>query len=284
VVVSGALSTARLPDLSVVDISKVESRDGYRVTCTIANRGEGPSPATIAKLYADDVYSCSSQVPSLTPGASVIVEFTSWTFSPVTPSIRVVVDADSAVLESDESNNEGQVTFDVETIMDLVVMGDWAEWASGDPGIAPVAAVSFGGEPYAMDGYVDWGVAVALEDGKRYAKVLQTYPRSQPHGWIAGLYPETTIPLGARFVAKVGFLAGSARTHGVTFEVQFWPSDEQLPIFLAETAATYDNRLDQIDISLAESAGTTGRVVLLVRTGASFSSDQAVWLDAKIMK
>jgi hypothetical protein len=276
-------SVGEQPDLAVLEIAKVEFANAYRITCLIANRGQGPSPATTATLYANGVQKASAAVQPLAAGASANTEFVSWVYDPVTPEIRVVVDPDNSVLEADEDNNHMDLTFPVETVLDFIAKAEYAVWGSGNSGVGGSGSIlEFGGESYAQAGYVDWGEYEILEDGEHYGVVLKTFPDWGNHGWVEGHFPKVTLPVGAKFVADVGFLAGSSGTKGATFGVWYFP-DQGDPKLFGTIEAVWDNRLDRFEIDLAEFAGTTGTIGIGVSTGALSSSMGPVWVGAKII-
>ncbi len=98
------------PDLVVTAIIKVATSGGYRIGYTVTNEGGDTCPATTSKLYVGGVYKASDSVPSLDSGASVTRVFTSWTYNQTTATVRVVADANHAVDEEEEYNNEMTAT------------------------------------------------------------------------------------------------------------------------------------------------------------------------------
>ncbi len=268
------------PDLVITAIGKVASASGYVIGYTVKNQGDAASPATVSKLYAGGVLRATDSVPPLPAGSSVERQFSTWTYDPVASVIRVVADANGTAIESDESNNEKQVSIAVETVVNYIDTAGLAVWESGTPS----TGLSFGGSLSDANGFACHRTSVKLEDGATYAKVLETHPKWVGNGWIAGYYPQMTIPLGARFVADVGFLDGAAGTDGVTFRVWFWQLGSDLPSLLSTKSASYNGQLDNFDIDLASIVGKTGNIGLEVLAGPSSGKDWAVWVNARMIR
>jgi len=268
------------PDLVVVDIARVAGTSGNVVSYTIRNQGDATCPPTVAKLYVNGVYKASDSVPAL-PGASAVERrFTTWTFNPDTPVIKVVVDANDAVSEANEANNEKTVTIAVETVVNFIDTAGLADWETG----SPLSVIGFSGSLSDPNGFACYRTSVKLEDGDTYAKVLETHPKWVNSGWISGYYPETTIPMGAKFVAEVGFLDGAAGTDGVKFRVWFWQTGVDIPNLLASVDATYDGDLDYFNIDLLPIVGRTGRIGFQILAGPSSGKDWAIWSSAKMIR
>lgn len=267
-------------DLVITTIAKVAGSGAYRIGYTIKNQGDVPSPATVSKLYADGVLRDTDSVPALAAGASLDRQFNTWPYDPVTPVIKVVADANGAADESNEGNNDKQVSIAVETVVNYIDKANLAQWKTGSPS----TDISFGGATNDPNGFVCHRTNVKLEDGDTYAKVLETHPKWVSGGWIEGFYPEMTIPLGAVFVSDVGFLNGATGTDGVTFRVWFWQTGSDLPNVLGSKTATYDGDLDSFAIDLAGIVGRTGRIGIQVLAGSSSGQDWAVWANAKMIR
>jgi hypothetical protein len=266
------------PDLVVTGISKVVDSDHYIIAYTIENQGEGSCPSTVAKLYVNGVYKASDTVPSLNPGEDVDGEFSSWTYVPTTPVVKVVADAGDDADEDDENNNEKQVSIAVETIVNYVDKANLANWVTGPPG----AVISFGGSTGDSNGFAVHQTNVKLEDGDTHAKVLETHPKWVSSGWIIGYYPTITVPIGARFVAEVGFMNGAAATDGVVFKV-FFAGDGPAQL-LEDVEASCDGDLDSFNIDLEDFVGESGQIILEALAGSSSAQDWAVWVNAKMIR
>jgi hypothetical protein len=68
-------------------------------------------------------------------------------------------------------------------------------------------------------GFVRSDNNVVMEDGNPWSSVLRTHPKWVDRGTIKGWLAWKTIPAGAHFQVKVGFLQGALGTDGVTFWV-----------------------------------------------------------------
>jgi hypothetical protein len=268
------------PDLVITAIAKVAGSGGYRIGYTIKNQGDDACASTTSKLYVGGVYKASDSVPALVAGASTNRQFTSWTYNPTTMAIKVVADANDVVDEEDEDNNEKSVSVTADVVVNFVDKANLAEWKTG----SPETDISFGGSTGDANGFACYRTSVKLEDGDTYSKVLETHPKWVGNGWIDGFYPEMTIPLGAWFVADVGFINGASGSDGVTFRVWFWQDGSDIPNVLDDVDAEYDGDMDRLEINLASIAGRTGRIGLQVLAGSSSGQDWAVWATARMLR
>lgn len=166
------------------------------------------------------------------------------------------------------------------TFYDFVAQASNASWGSG------AGSLPFPGADSDNRGFACYRDNWQLEDKSTGARVLETHPQWIGGGWIAGTYPQLTIPSDAELKVTVGFLDGATGTTGVTFEVQF---KEFLGLKVAPKtysiltqAALYDGKLDSISESLSNLAGKTGNFVLRVDSGQDSGRDWAAWAEAKI--
>jgi len=268
------------PDLVVTSIAKVAGSGGYRIGYTIKNQGDDACASTTSKLYVGGVYKASDSVPALLAGASANRQFTSWTYDPTNHAVKVVVDANDVVDEEDEDNNEKSVSVTAEVLVDFVAKANLADWQTG----SPATDISFGGSTGDANGFACYRTSVKLEDGDTYSKVLETHPKWVGSGWIDGFYPEMTVPLGAWFVADVGFINGATSSDGVTFRVWFWQDGSDIPSVLDDVDAEYDGDMDSLEIDLASIVSRTGRIGLQVLAGSSSGQDWAVWATARMIR
>jgi len=165
---------------------------------------------------------------------------------------------------------------DVHFLYDLLTEAPGAYWTSG------AGHIGFGGPIDDPRGFALYRTDIELEDGNTYSKVLETHPRWTDSGWVAGRYSSNiTIPDGAKFTAKVGFIKGATATDGVRFYIRFYYEGTAHIYDLID--ATYDGVLDDINIDLSLLYGKTGQIQLLVSAGGSSSSqDWAVWVNPQI--
>jgi len=133
-----------------------------------------------------------------------------------------------------------------------------------------------------VDGFAIYRINQRLDDGSIYPKVLETHPQWVNNGSIQGTYPTMTVPAGARFTAKVGFLDGAVGTDGVLFRLTWRESGSPVTVSLGGEHVTYGGPLVNIDVDLSAYAGLTGQFGLKVEAGPSSGQDWAAWAEAKI--
>ena len=93
-----------------------------------------------------------------------------------------------------------------------------------------------------------------------------------------------TVPQGARFTAKVGFIQGATATDGVRFYVSFTDSYGIMHDFPSSGhLARYDGVLDELNLDLSSIAGKQGYFSLGVNSAGTSAQDWAVWVDPKII-
>jgi len=103
-VVSAAPPPAGKPDLVITSIS----RSGSTISYTIKNQGTAPATTSTSSLYIDDTVKAYDTVPSLNVGVSSTQSFGTYSYTclGIHDTIKVEADANNAVSESDEGNNE----------------------------------------------------------------------------------------------------------------------------------------------------------------------------------
>jgi subtilase family serine protease len=99
-------------DLTVQNITwsleDISEGDNITFTVTIKNQGSGKADYSSIAYYVDDGYLTSADVYPLDPGATDNKTFT-WVAEAGTHTIKVVVDSDNRITESNETNNERSV-------------------------------------------------------------------------------------------------------------------------------------------------------------------------------
>jgi hypothetical protein len=132
-------------------------------------------------------------------------------------------------------------------------------------------------------GFACYRTNITLEDGNDYPKVLETHPEWISNGIIQGIYSDViTIPEGASFKARVGFIEGATATDGATFIFYFWEGGLMGISVPPDPSHTYDGSLDNLEIDLSPFEGRTGQVILIVFASASSAQDWAVWINPRI--
>ena len=134
-----------------------------------------------------------------------------------------------------------------------------------------------------VDGYAIYLINQKLDDGNIYPKVLETHPQWVNNGSIRGTYPTMTVPAGAKFTAKVGFVDGATGTDGVLFRLTWRESGSPVTVSLGGQHVTYGGPLVNIDVDLSSYVGRTGQFGLMVEAGPSSGQDWAAWAEAKII-
>lgn len=132
------------------------------------------------------------------------------------------------------------------------------------------------------DGFARLHTNQLLDDGNTYPKVLETHPQWINHGAIHGYYPMITIPSGAKFNARLGFLSGAIATDGVIFWLTWTQFDSHDTASFPAKNVFYSGALDTYEVNLASYAGQYGQFGLHVEAGASSGQDWAVWAEAKL--
>jgi subtilase family serine protease len=111
------------PDLTVqsITVSPPNSAIGDKITitCNIANQGNSKTQDSAVNLYIDDTLIESRALPPIDAGSSLAVPF-SWTSTAGNHTIKIIVDPNNTVIETNEANNEKEMEFSVLT-PDLVV-------------------------------------------------------------------------------------------------------------------------------------------------------------------
>ncbi len=108
------------PDLIIESITwpTGEPPTGDNVTFTVIIRNQGDAKANYAYLnyYVDGEYLTSGQFKALKPDAKTEAPFSTLISQTGPHTIRVVIDEENEVLESNEANNEEAVTFSTESV------------------------------------------------------------------------------------------------------------------------------------------------------------------------
>ncbi len=123
------------PDLIIHDLAwdpeNPSKNDEVTFTANITNQGTGRSDSCQLAYYIDGVYRSSLLIDPLDAGASDNITFT-WMALSDLHEIKVVIDYNNLVIESDENNNEYVVNFQT-LLPDLIV--DTIDWTPLDAGV-----------------------------------------------------------------------------------------------------------------------------------------------------
>lgn len=281
-VVVGGSDGSEKPDLVITDIQKLATAGGYVIKYTIKNNGTADAGESTSELYAQGVHKAFDTVPPLAAGDSVARGFFDWIYDPTKPVIKVIADTGDAINESDEGNNEKQVSIAVEAVYDFVERAPFTNWASGAGGLP------FGGALDDDKGFACYRNNITLEDNQTYSKVLETHPQWVNDGFIEGSYTELyntlnyKVELGEHFYARIGFVSGGA-VGNVKFRV--WIRPEGGPnTEIVTVTKSYDGTIETIDVPLSAYVGKKSDFILRVDANGSAGQDWATWIEAKIIR
>ncbi len=130
------------PDLLVQDVtwspSDVSIGDTVTFSATFVNRGSSKTQVAQASYYVDGLSAGSLDIPEIEPAASITGSF-EWVAEAGTHSIGITADTNNRVTESDETNNDKEITFstmtpdltveDVSWLMEFPLTSDDAAFA-----------------------------------------------------------------------------------------------------------------------------------------------------------
>jgi subtilase family serine protease len=106
------------PDLIIESITwpsgEPSASDNVVFTVTVRNQGDAKARYSSVNYYVDGQYLASGQINSLEPDAETEEIFSTWMSQAGPHTIRVVIDEENQVPESNEVNNEKVVTFSTE--------------------------------------------------------------------------------------------------------------------------------------------------------------------------
>lgn len=285
------------PDLVVTEVTIPGSIVFYKVK----NLGGAATKGSQSYLYLNDAKVAFDYIEPLAPGEERLEQFSNYVAIPaqsphqgteyvesVYQTLKVCVDAENELAEINEGNNCDYIVWGPTFIYDFVKNAHLAIWRS-----------SFGELKWPMVGGDTRGAAFfnhqPLEDGTGYADALAMYPQQAQFGSIQGnfgeLYAEfsnqqtrlreITVPPGARFSAKVGYVKGSEGTQGDTVSFGIVDQSGSL-VFLKMLDIRYNGVLDDISVDMSNLATKKVYFVLRVESKGNGTNDQVVWVEPKI--
>ncbi len=274
--------TSGKPDLVITDIRKIETAVGIKIAYTIENKGTNGAPSSTTRLYANGVYKALDSVGPLAAGASEIKQVTGWLYNPATNIIKIVLDADNNVVESNEVNNVNQVPFPVKVRYDFVDNAVSARWGSG----YPYESLTFGGSIDDDRGFALYRTDKRLEDFTDPRRLLETHPRWTYGGWIIGDYDiDLEVKPGYYFYGLVGLLEGASAG-----DVKFWvyirsDGESEWDTLVHGVEDIYDYRIKAIAVPIPPAYfGKNIDFSLRVSANGEPLQDWATWVDAKIVQ
>lgn len=271
-----------LPDLVITGVTHISGLLYYKI------KNIGAVDAGQSETYIYDqsgMLRDTSWVESLKAGEEKTLPFTNYDWEGY--KITVCADGKKQITEASEDNNCYVPSFGFKFNYDMSNMVSRATWRGS------AGRVRYG-EADKVTGYAVKLTEVTAEDGQVYRNVIETVPSNLSFGWIEGFFGDwqeqwqaggymlpLQLPYNARFTAKVGLSEEAQGGSGVTFlfgvqeengNTNWWPG----------VKASYDGKLDSLDIDLSSYGGGKVMAVLRVEAGADPEKNFALWIDPKI--
>jgi len=273
-----AAPSAFLPDLVITGVTHISGLLYYK----IKNTGAVDAGQSETCVYDQSgMLRDTSWVESLKAGEEKTLPFTNYDWDG--SKITVCADGQGQVKEASKDNNCYVPSFGFKYNYDMPQMVSRVAWR-GSAGWVKY------GEADSATGYAAKLTEVVAEDGQTYSDVVETVPPDSGYGWLEGYFGDwqeqwqsggymlpLQLPYNARFTSKVGLLKDSIDSGGVTFlfgvqeengSVNWWPG----------VTATYDGKLDNIDIDLSAYGGRKVMAVLRVEAGPGVGKNLAIWI------
>jgi len=167
-------------------------------------------------------------------------------------------------------------------LYDFLSQAKNAEWVSGVGGETGTALL-FNGDDNDPNGAAKIKDAAKLETGATSGKVLLTFPKHQPDGFVLGTYPAYLVQSGDRLKGKLGFVLNPGDTCGngrVKFQIYSKSGTETK--LLREWGKTCDGRFIDVDLNLSDLKGTSVQFILRLNADGPFEDDWAIWNSLRI--
>jgi len=167
-------------------------------------------------------------------------------------------------------------------LYDFLSQAKNAEWVSGAGGEAG-AALPFNGDDNDPNGVSKIKDALKLETGATSGKVLLTFPKHQPDGFVFGTYPAYLVQSGDHLKGKLGFVLNPGDTCGNgRAKFQIYAKSGAETKLLREWGKTCDGRFVDVDLNLSDFKGKSVQFILRLNAEGSFEDDWAVWNSLRI--
>ena len=277
-----ALPQTFMPDLVITGVTHISGLLYYKI------KNIGAVDAGVSETYVYDqsgMLRDTSWVESLKAGEEKTLPFTNYDWEGYT--ITVCADGKKQVSEAGEDNNCYVPSFGFKFNYDMSQMASRVAWRGS------AGRVKYG-EANSLMGYALKLNEVVAEDGRAYRNVVETVPPDSGYGWIEGYFGDwqeqwqaggymlpLELPYNARFTAVVGLAKDAPGSGGVTFlfgiqeengSTSWWPG----------VKASYDGKLDSLDIDLSAYGGKKVMAILRVEAGAEPEKNYALWIEPKI--
>jgi hypothetical protein len=287
------------PDLVITDVWLMASQVNYK----IANLGNAESEPSHTYIYfgaLDEnkqtttwIKQDSGRVEPLAAGEERMTAFPNfdWRFqsglnpyseSDIGYDVKVCVDAENAIAESNEDNNCLIETWGQEFSYDFFKNAPLATWKSS------VGATN-----------LRWPMVTEDDNGAvvrdNFSPTLTICPEHVSNGWILGRYGEIygefgktmmrpfTIPQKVKFTAKVGFAPGVKSSDGVRFALGYI-DDMGSIVFFPKMDINSDGQMHDYEVDLSGIAGKKTELVILVEAKGSPEGDCVKVLEPKIVE
>ena len=167
---------------------------------TVSNKGEGRAGASMVELNVDNDLLDRAELPPITPGESETASFR-WNARIGAYPLRVLVDSDQAVSETDEGNNNLVKAYEATTFADLIV--ERISWEPLNP--------SVGDEVTFTVTVVNQGTLPVGGSTVEFARILQDGTVSSSEGHIAGILAGGSATATFQWQAEPGEITLTAR-------------------------------------------------------------------------
>ncbi len=158
---------------------------------------------------------------------------------------------------------------------DFYTQAKSAVWKSG-AGVLP-----FPGRANDDRGFARQRATGKISPGTAAVSMLETRPQKKATGWIDAHFPMMVLGDNLQFKSIAGFLYGTNKTNGATFQVYVKESGKYYRVINRWVNA---EKYLPIDADLSRWAGKKVQIVLRVRTGKNSSPDRAVWVKPRLSK
>ena len=295
VAVTVTTKAAGMPDLVVEDVWLAAETIYY----IVKNQGVAASKPTLLRLYVNGFEQDSKYLDVLAPGEEELNNFSAYQhlqqitttkegFEFAPSNIKVCIDEDNAVAESNEGNNCFNQMWGLTDTYDFTYYAHLAKWRSGA-------------------GDVRWDGRDTDEKGAAFLFLgeLTTCPERVSNGWILGRFydfsvdeqmnvssqygaamgrsREIAVPENAKFISELGFRRGEESTDGVRVALGYL--DEKFSMVLFPTMdVNSDGELHTYQVDLSDLAGKKTEFFLYVEAKGSPEGDCVKWVNPRIIQ
>jgi hypothetical protein len=273
------------PDLVITDMWFT----GTEVYYTIKNQGNADSKPTWSHLYVNGFKVDDNYEQVLPAGQQRTAPFSAYQYTQQIGvstegyefppnNVKLCVDEENAVAESNEGNNCLNQTWGNAFTYDFKYNASLAKWRSST-------------------GDLKWGGISADPDGAAYIYLrdLTICVPQQNNGWILGRFadfygdPEThqalsreiVVPVNAKFTAQLGFKQGATSTNGVKVALGYL-NDQFGMVLFPKMDVFSDGKLHPYEVDLSSLEGKKTEFFLWVEANGSPQGDCVKWVDPKI--